>query len=225
LTLYDTIRYRGYSSRLKQADELDISCIILAGGKSLRFGQDKILEKIGDASLLEQVISHTEPLGKEIIIVTAKERTFALLANHPKVKIETDILPGQGSLGGIYTGLVKSKSFYNLVVAADMPFLNEALLRYMIKVADGYDYTLPKIDNWYEPLHAIYSKNCTAPIKTILEQGKKVIVELFNYVKVRYIEVEEVDRFDPQHLSFFNINTREDMEKAKKITGGTGVSC
>jgi molybdenum cofactor guanylyltransferase len=199
---------------------LHINSIILAGGKSLRFGHDKVLEKIGNTSLLEQAISHTEPLSKEIIIVTAQDRTFSQLGNHPKVKLVSDIFPGQGSLGGIYTGLMKSNSFYNLVVAVDMPFLNESLLRYMIKVADGYDFILPKIDNWYEPLHAIYSRNCINPIKSILEQGKKVIVELFNYVKVRYIEAEEVDRFDPQHLSFFNINTIKDMEQAKKITGG-----
>lgn len=202
---------------------MDISCIILAGGKSSRFGHDKILEKFGNTSLLEQVISRTDPLSKEIIIVTTKERNFAQFANHPKVKIVTDILPGQGSLGGIYTGLVKSESFYNLVVAADMPFLNESLLRYMIKVADGYDFILPRINKWYEPLHAVYSKNCVSPIKSILEQGNKVIVELFNYVKVRYVEAAEVDRFDPQHLSFFNINTREDMEKAKKIIRGAAA--
>jgi molybdenum cofactor guanylyltransferase len=199
---------------------LDISCIILAGGKSIRFGHDKVLERIGNTSLLEQVISHVDSISKDIIIVTAKERTFAQLANHPKVKIITDIFPGQGSLGGIYTGLVKSKSFYNLVVAADMPFLNESLLRYMIKVADGYDFILPHVNSWYEPLHAIYSRNCIDPIKSILEQGKKVIVELFNHVNVRYVEAEEIDQFDPKHLSFFNINTREDLERAKKITEG-----
>jgi len=202
---------------------LDISCIILAGGKSVRFGHDKILEKFGNTSLLEQVISHIDPIGKEIIIVTAKERAFAQLADNPKIKIVTDVVPGIGSLGGIYTGLIESKSFYNLVVAADMPFLNESLIRYMIKVADGYDFTLPRVNNWYEPLHAIYSRNCIDPIKTILNQGKKVIIELFNYVRVRYVEPEEIDRFDPQHLSFFNINTKADMERAIKITGGTGA--
>ena len=202
---------------------MDISCIILAGGKSIRFGHDKVLEKIGNTSLLEQVISHTDPISKDIIIVTAKERAFAQLASHPKVKIVNDIFPGQGSLGGIYTGLVESKSLYNLVVAADMPFLNESLLRYMIKVADGYDFILPHVNNWYEPLHAIYSRNCIGPIKSILDQGKKVIVELFNYVKVRYVEAEEIDRFDPQHISFFNINTREDLERAIKMTGGANA--
>ena len=182
--------------------------------------QDKVLEKIGNTSLLEQVISHVDSISQEIIIVTAKERTFAQLADHPKVIIVNDILPGQGSLGGIYTGLVKSKSFYNLVVAADMPFLNESLLRYMIKVADGYDFILPHVNSWYEPLHAIYSRNCISPIKSILDQGKKVIVELFNYVKVRYVDAKEIDQFDPKHLSFFNINTREDLERAKIITEG-----
>ena len=104
-----------------------------------------------------------------------------------------------------------------------MPFLNESLLKYMMNVADGYDFILPKIDNWYEPLHAIYSRNCIEPINKMLQQGQKVIIELFNYVKVRFIEAEEVDRYDPQHLSFFNVNTREDMEKAKKLLGGTAA--
>ena len=116
---------------------MDISCIILAGGKSTRLGHDKILETFGSTSLLEQVISRIDPLSEEIIIVTAKERTFSQLASLPKIKIVSDILPGQGSLGGIYTGLVKSNSFYNLVVAADMPFLNESLLRYMINHYSG----------------------------------------------------------------------------------------
>lgn len=199
---------------------MEISCVILAGGKSLRLGRDKVSERVGNTSLLEQAISCIDSLSKDIIIVTAEERTFAPLADHPKVRIVSDIFPGQGSLGGIYTGLVKSDSFYNLVVAADMPFLNEPLLRYMIEVSDGFDFVLPRVKNLFEPLHAIYSKNCIQPIESMLEQGKKVIVELFNYVKVRYVEAEEVDRFDPRHLSFFNINTKEDLEIAKKIAGG-----
>ncbi len=200
---------------------MEISSIVLAGGKSLRLGHDKVLERVGNKSLLEQVISRVDSLSREIIIVTAKERTFAPLSDHPKIKIISDIFPGQGSLGGIYTGLKKSDSFCNLVVAADMPFLNESLLRYMIEVSDGYDFTLPNVDGLYEPLHAVYSKNCIAPIETILGQGKKVIIELFNYVKVKFIGAGEIDRFDSQRLSYFNINTKEDLALARKITGGT----
>ena len=199
---------------------MKISGIVLAGGRSLRLGHDKITEKVGNASLIEQVVSRLEPLSKEIIIVTAEERTFPQLSGNIKVKSTSDIFPGRGSLGGIYTGLVKSSSYYNIVVAADMPFLNEPLLRYMIEVSDGFDFVLPRVGKWFEPLHAVYSKNCITAIKAILDQGKKMIVELFDYVKVRYIEEAEINRFDPEHLSFFNINTREDLERAKKIAGG-----
>ncbi len=111
-------------------------------------------------------------------------------AENPKVKVVSDIFPASGSLGGIYTGLLASDSFYNLVVAADMPFLSVPLLRYMIEISPGYDFVLPRIDGLFEPLHAVYSKNCAAPIGAILGQGKRVIVELFNYVKVRYVGVE-----------------------------------
>jgi molybdopterin-guanine dinucleotide biosynthesis protein A len=199
---------------------LEISCVILAGGKSTRLGRDKLLEKIDNESLLERVISRTESLSKEIIIVTAKERTFTRLESREKIKIVSDIFPGQGSLGGIYTGLVKSSSFYNLVLAADMPFVNGSLLKYMMGIAEGFDFTLPRIGGLFEPLHAIYSKACISPIESILKQGKKTIIELFNYVKVRYVEAEEVDRFDPHHLSFFNINTSAELKMAKKIAGG-----
>lgn len=199
---------------------MDISCIILAGGKSTRLGHDKVLEKVGNTSLLEQVISRIDPLCKEIIIVTAKERTFTQLANHQKIRIVSDIFPGRGSLGGIYTGLVESKSFYNLALAVDMPFINQSLLKYMISVSKGFDFVLPRVNGLFEPLHAVYSKKCVKPIESIFNDGKKMIIELFNYVKVKYIEAEEVDRFDPQHLSFFNINTMEDLELAKKIAAG-----
>jgi molybdopterin-guanine dinucleotide biosynthesis protein A len=200
---------------------LNTSCIILAGGKSTRLGHDKVLEKVGKISLLEEVISRVDSLSKEIIIVTAQGRTFEQLPNRSKVKIFSDIFPGQGSLGGIYTGLVKSNSLYNLVLAADMPFVNTDLLRYMIGICDGFDFVIPRVNGLFEPLHSIYSRNCITPIESILNQGKKVIVELFNYVKVRYVEADEVNRFDPQHLSFFNINTIEELEKARKLAGAS----
>jgi molybdopterin-guanine dinucleotide biosynthesis protein A len=199
---------------------LDISCIILAGGKSIRLGHDKITEKVGSTTLLEKVISRIDPLCKDIIIVTAEERDFSPITDNPKIITVSDIFPGRGSLGGIYTGLVKSRAFYNLVIAADMPFLNQELLGYMIGAADGFDYVIPRIGTFFEPLHAMYSKNCITPIEDMINNNRRVIIELFDCVKVRYIEADEIDRFDPQHLSFFNINTKQDLEKAQKIADG-----
>jgi len=122
-------------------------------------------------------------------------------------------------LVGIYTGLTASDSFYNLVVACDMPFLNRGLLQYMIQIADSFDVVVPRLGNMVEPLHAVYSKNCLAPAESLLKQGNLSVYQLFPLVKVRYVEAEEIDRFDPQHLSFFNINTEADLETARKLAG------
>lgn len=191
-----------------------ITSIILAGGKSTRLGREKALEKIGGESLIERVIGRVAPLSTEVILVMRPQQPTLSVPAQPKVKAVTDLYPGKGSLGGIYTGLHYSSSFQNLVVACDMPFLNEALLRHLIELSPDFDVVIPLVEGNTEPLHGIYSKNCLAPIEALLKQGKLRIVDFFPSVRVRYIDVGEVDRFDPQHLSFFNINTEEDLAKA-----------
>ena len=111
----------------------DISCIVLAGGKSSRLGRDKVVEIIGSKSLLQRVVSCLSFFNCDIILVTAKGQSLPQFTDYPKLKVVADIYPGKGSLGGIYTGLTVSESFHNLVVAGDMPFLNRALLTYMME--------------------------------------------------------------------------------------------
>jgi len=196
---------------------LDVGYIVLAGGKGLRLGQDKALEVIGDRSLLEWVVFHLSSLNKDIIVVTALKQSFPQLGGYPKLKVVTDIYPNKGALGGIYSGLKASGSFYNLVVACDMPFLNQVLLRYMIQVSAGFDLVVPRLGDMVEPLHAVYSKGCLAPIESLLKQDNLSLRQLFTLVKVRYVEAGEIDRFDPEHLSFFNINSQADLERAKRL--------
>ena len=196
---------------------MDISCIILAGGKGLRLGRDKAVEIINDRHLLQQVVSRVSFLNSNIIIVTATKQPFPQFIGYPKIGIVTDTYPGKGPLGGIYTGLATSDSIYNLVVACDMPFLNQALLRYMVQLSANFDLVVPRWDGMVEPLHAIYSKGCLAPIESLLKQGTLSVNKLFTLVKVRYVEAEEIDRFDPKHLSFFNINTEADLKMAREL--------
>ncbi|MEE9583422.1 MAG: molybdenum cofactor guanylyltransferase [Dehalococcoidales bacterium] len=198
---------------------MEASCIVLAGGKSLRLGRDKVLEAFGNESLLQQVISCVSLLSSDIILVVANNRSVPEYTGYPKLKVVTDIYPGKGPLGGIYSGLAASASFYNLVVAADMPFLNQALLRYMIQISTNFDLVVPRMGRLVEPLHAIYTKSCLIPIERMIKQDILRIDLLFDQVKVRYVETEEIERFDPKHLSFFNVNTKADLEKAKKIAG------
>ncbi len=196
------------------------SCIILAGGKGLRLGYDKTLETIGNRSLLHQVVSCISLFCSDVIVVTDRERSISQVISRPKLRIVTDAFPGRGPLGGIYTGLATSDSFYNLVVASDMPFLNQALLRYMIELSADFDLVVPRVGNLADPLHAVYTKSCLAPIEYMLKQGKLSVLDLFSLVRVRYVEAKEIDRFDPKHLSFFNVNTEADLEMARELAGG-----
>ena len=200
---------------------LDISCIVLAGGKGLRLGRDKHGEVVGDSNLLQRVVSQLSSFSHDIVIVTAGDKPLSQFTGNPSSRIVTDAYPGKGALVGLATGLAASNYHYNLVIACDMPFLNQALLRYMVELSSGFDLVLPRVGSLVEPLHAVYAKRCLAPIEGLLEQGTRKISALFELVKVRYVETDEIDRFDPQHLSFFNINTRADLEKAQQLARET----
>ena len=191
-------------------------------------GRDKVLETIGNTSLLERVVFRLSSLDSDIIIVTANQRSLPQFTGHPKLKIIADIYPGKGSLGGIYSGLVASASPYNLVVASDMPFLNRALLHYMIQLSGNFDVVAPRLGDLVEPLHAVYAKSCLAPLENMLKQGNLSVHQLFTRVRIRYVEAEEINQFDPKHLSFFNVNTEADLRMARELAGEgeiTGANC
>jgi len=101
-----------------------------------------------------------------------------------------------------------------------MPFLNQGLVDYMMQISDGFDLVVPRLGDMIEPLHAVYSKGCSAPIGCLLKQDILSIRELFTLVRVRYVEATEIDRFDPEHLSFFNVNTEADLEMAREVLRG-----
>jgi len=196
---------------------LTITSIILAGGRSSRLGREKLAEVIAGKSLIERAISSLSSLSQEILIVISQKqaRSSLSLYTYPEAKTVVDLYSGKGSLIGIYTGLTHSANFLNLVVACDMPFLNLDLLRYMVNISPGFDVVIPRIGDQMEPLHAVYSSNCIGPMEKLIEKGNLKITGFFDSVKVRYVENEELDRFDPERLSFFNINTEADLERAR----------
>jgi len=199
---------------------LEVSSIVLAGGRSSRLGHDKVFKAVGDRDLLDLVITCVTPLARETILVATSKNAPVKSEKYPDLKVVTDVYPGKGPLGGIYTGLLNSVSFYNLVVASDMPFLNPALLRYMAKVSVDFDLVVPRVGELVEPLHAVYSQNCIAPMEHLLKHNELPVRRLFPMVRTRYVEADEIETFDPEHLSFFNINTRADLLKAEKIARG-----
>ena len=192
---------------------LTVSGIVLAGGQSSRLGTDKSFVNMNGQPLIEQIVAKLARLSDDVIIVTNSPEKY----DHLEARLVGDIYPGKGALGGIYSGLRAVANAQSLVVACDMPFLDLNLLRYMILLARGHDVVIPRIGGFPEPLHAIYSKICLEPIDRLLTRKELKIIDFFSEVRVRYVEEGEVDIFDPQHLSFFNVNTLSDLEEMKKL--------
>ena len=144
-----------------------------------------------------------------------------IIANSPdpytslNCKIYSDIIPGKDSLGGIYTGLKISSSAYNFFFACDMPFLNESFIRYMTGLTEGSDIVIPRSSKGFEPLHAIYSKACIPYIERQIEQDNLRILDFFPHVRVREIGISEISVHDPKETTFLNLNTEEDILKAR----------
>ena len=150
-------------------------------------------------------------------MVTSQEQFDVIAASRLKGKVIVDLCPGSGALGGIYTGLASADTCYSLVVGCDMPFLNRNLLRYLIDLAPGFDVVVPRVDGMYEPLHAVYSRGCLSPVSKLMEEDSLGISKLFGLVNTRYVDKDEIAKFDPQFLSFFNVNTLHDLSKAKEV--------
>ena len=193
-----------------------VTSIILAGGKNLRLGRNKALEYIGDKILIERVAERLRPLTNHVLIVASQEKLK--LPADCQAEVLTDVYDGKGPLSGIYTGLLASQSSQSIVVACDMPFLNTELLRYMLELSDEFDAVVPRLDDMMiEPLHAVYSRSCLSNMKERLESDRLKVHAFLNTVRVRYIERNECQRFDPELLSFFNINYPADLERAIKL--------
>ncbi len=197
-------------------DRSVVTSIVVAGGKGRRFGPGKLSETIGGRTLLQRVIDSLSLVSDKILVAVAPGQPTPDLSP-ASAEVVVDLYPGKSTLGGIYTGLAASRSFHSLVVAADMPFLNTSLLGYMIECAPAFDVVMPRIGSDLEPLHAIYSKNCLAPMQWQIERDQLKIREFLQLVRVRYVEQAEIDRFDPKHLSFFNINTADDLNRARAL--------
>ena len=183
----------------------------------MRLGRVKALERVNTQSLLERTIGCLSTVSRELFVITSQEQFELIAAARLKGKVIVDIYPRKGALGGIYTGLANVDSFYSLVVGCDMPFINRDLLCYLIDVAHHFDVVVPRIDGLLEPLHAVYSRDCLTPIKELIDKDKLEVLHLFNLVKTRYVGKDEITKFDPQCLSFFNVNTPDDLIKAKNL--------
>jgi molybdopterin-guanine dinucleotide biosynthesis protein A len=191
------------------------SVVVLAGGKSSRLGRDKALLPIEGQPMLAHTVQRLSALTDDLIVVSNERESHGSLAL--AARLVPDIEPGQGSLMGVYSGLRVARHAHALVIACDMPLLNAHLLRYMLGLAQGYDVVIPRLNGLLEPLHAIYGKACLPPISRLLDQGQRKVTAFLHEVRVRYVEEDEIDAFDPHRLSFLNVNSLADWDRARLL--------
>lgn len=178
-------------------------------------GCDKAFLKLGSKTVIEELLSRLEKKFPRLIIVANETEKYRKFSH----EVISDILPGKGSLGGIYTALLKSDSFYNFVFAVDAPFVNSDLIEYMINESKEADLTVPRWKDRLQPLFTIYSKNCISPIATQLDKNDLKITSFFSRVKVKVIKQEEMEKFDFRGESFLNINSRKEYDLALTLQG------
>lgn len=191
---------------------LDMTSIILSGGKGSRFGSHKGLIKIGGIPIIERILKILNQFSKEIIIVTNEP----LLYSYLEVRIVVDIIPFKGPLGGIYTGLFYTNFFPAFIVASDMPFISKEVVSYLISQwEENLDILIPADDKGYHPLFALYGKRCQDIFKQKLLKDNLSVHKAIKYLKKKVIPISVLNQIDPTGKSFFNLNTPEDLKIAE----------
>jgi len=192
----------------------DATGIILAGGSNSRMnGEDKAQIVVDSLPLIERKIELLQGLFAEVLIVCNRKRRY----DYPQVKIVFDRQEGCGPLMGLYSGLQASSHEINFVTACDMPFVNEQLVGLLVETAQNCGVAAPVVKGYWEPMMAVYNKSILPAIQKCLDDNRRKMVSFFDQVRVRGITEAQVKTFDPDLLSFLNVNTPEQLEQAKKI--------
>ena len=189
-----------------------ISAIILAGGQSRRMGRDKALIDYQGRPIIAHVIDTLRTLSDDVIVVSNRSDLYGPFG----ARVVADYNPPCGPLGGIAAGLRAAQHELAVVVACDMPFLNVDLLRWLIDLAAGYDAVVPQTGNEFEPLHAVYRRDCYGPIVQRIEHGERRVISFFADVRLRPVPEPEWRALDPAGRSLINLNTPDDVDTLLK---------
>jgi len=188
-----------------------VTGVLLAGGKSSRMGRNKALMTLAGQRLVDRAMTVLSSVLDDLLMVTNSPELYADLG----VRMVPDVVAGKGALGGIHSALHHAAAPHCLVVACDMPFLNADFLRYIVDQRAAYDVVVPIADGRPQPLHAVYGKACLQPIARRLESDRLHVVGFFPDVRVREVTAQELAAFDPEGLSFRNLNTPEEFADAE----------
>lgn len=193
-----------------------VSGVILAGGKSRRMGgSPKALLPFGGRPLIEHIAETLRSVLSDCLVVTNTPELYASL----DLPMVGDVFPEGGSLGGIYSGLRAASGDAALCVACDMPFLSASLVAHLAGRAAEADVVIPDAGGQLQTLHAVYGKACLPAMERRLRAGQLKIVGFFGDVRVLRVPADEVAQFTDPDAAFMNLNTPEDLARARALWG------
>lgn len=199
---------------MSRGSKLGLSGVVLAGGRSERFGTDKALVEIHGEKLIERVLRTLDSACEEVF-VSANTQDYAYLG-YPVVE---DAHRGAGPLGGIESALRNSSHEKIVVVACDMPFVKPEFIRLLWGESEGVDVVMPRTNDGLEPLCALYSKTCLPLIERNIHHSRFKVIDFLPEVRTRILGCEEWGKVDPEGLSLLNINTPEELRRASELVG------
>ncbi len=196
-----------------------LGLVIFAGGRATRLGgTNKALLEIGGLTILQRILAALGPLVDERLVLT-NDRS---LDSTPGLRLVFDSEPHAGVLPALANGLAAAESELCLVVACDMPFVSRTAFERLLELqreADA-DVVIPRTHDFLEPMHAVYRRQpVLAAIQAALERGEKRMISYFGDVRVREATDDELRQVDPELLTFLNVNTQEELERARALAG------
>jgi molybdopterin-guanine dinucleotide biosynthesis protein A len=196
-----------------------VTGVIQAGGKSTRMGgEPKALLELGGRRIIERVLDAVAPVVDDVLIVTNTPALYAFLG----VPMVPDVYADHGSLGGIFSGLAAASGEAAFTVACDMPFLHPPVARLVIGRAGQADVVIPRVGEQLETMHALYAKACLPHIEAKLKARQFKIVGFFGGVSVVEIPERDVARLRAPDVVFMNVNTPEELERARALAAELG---
>jgi molybdopterin-guanine dinucleotide biosynthesis protein A len=182
--------------------------VLLSGGKSLRMGQDKAQIEFRGQTLISWALDFLRLNFASVLI--AGDRPDLATAEIPAIP---DLYPGS-ALGGLYTGLKSARTDWIFVAPCDMPYPDAKILELLLKHRNGADAVVPRTPQGYEPVFALYHKNCLPHMEEMLQQGQYRIYDFYQRIKVNYLDWRQMPT--GWERSLLNINTPEQLEQLQK---------
>jgi molybdopterin-guanine dinucleotide biosynthesis protein A len=202
---------------------------ILTGGASSRFGRDKALAEIGGLTMAARMVLLFRKLSVPGIWFVGEPTKYG----HLGTDCLADLWPGEGPLGGILTGLQNTDGLsrsttadYNLIASCDMPFLNEGWIEELVGRAFESDaqVVVAKSATGLEPLCAVWRTDALQVVQRAFDSGVRKVTEAMKQLPMEVLDESVWKRFDTHNRLFWNMNTPEDYEEARRILEGVGTA-